>query len=69
MTIYKSAMPVTTPTPDTCATGLYGNYGIGYLAEVKVTTTFQALTPVIGQLIGTPTLTSTARLPIERAYP
>jgi len=36
---------------------------------VRVRTTFTAITPVIGQLVGPITLSSTARLPIERAYP
>lgn len=69
ITVYKSAMPVNTPTPDTCTGGLAGNYGIGWLAEVKATTTFNAITPMISQIIGPMSLSSTARLPIERAYP
>ncbi len=38
----------------------------GCLAEVTVTATFQPLTPVIGQLIGPLTLTSTSKVPVER---
>ena len=41
-------------------------YIIGCLAVVKVTGTFQPLTPVIGQLIGVVPLTSTTKIPIER---
>jgi Flp pilus assembly protein TadG len=69
VTIYKSDVISSTPAPDTCSTGLNGDYGIGYLAEVKVTTTFQAITPIISQIVGPLSLSSTARLPIERAYP
>lgn len=69
VTIYKSPVVSSSPTPDTCSTGLYGNYGIGYLAEVRATTTYTPITPIIGQLVGPITVTSAARLPIERAYP
>ena len=68
-TIYKSPLKVNTPTPDTCAGGLGGGYGIGWLAEVRVTATFKTITPIVGQLVGPLSLSSTARLPIERAYP
>ncbi len=39
---------------------------IGCLAVVTVTGHFQPLTPIIGQLMGPVTLTSTSKLPIER---
>lgn len=39
---------------------------IGCLAVVEVTGRFQPLTPVIGQLIGPVTLTSTTKIPMER---
>lgn len=39
---------------------------IGCIAIVKVTGQFQPLTPVIGQLIGPVSLTSTAKIPVER---
>jgi Flp pilus assembly protein TadG len=67
VTIWKSPTP--SGASETCAGGLAGNYGIGYLAEVRVNTTFTAITPIIGSFIGPLPLTSTARLPIERAYP
>ena len=69
VTIYLSPVVSGTPTPQTCAGGLSGNYGIGWLAEVRVNTTFTPITPIIGNFIGPIPLTSTARLPIERAYP
>lgn len=48
-----------------CATG--GDpLTIGCIAFVKVTGQFQPLTPVIGQLIGPVSLTSTAKIPVER---
>lgn len=48
-----------------CATS--GNpLTIGCIAVVKVTGRFQPLTPVIGQLIGPVSLTSTAKIPVER---
>lgn len=69
VTIYRSAVVSNTPTPETCAGGLLGGYGIGYLAEVRVRTTFTAITPIISQIIGAIPITSAARLPIERAHP
>lgn len=39
---------------------------IGCLAVVEVTGRFEPLTPVIGQLIGPVTLTSTTKIPVER---
>jgi Flp pilus assembly protein TadG len=39
---------------------------IGCLAVVQVTADFQALTPVIGQLIGPVSVSSTSKVPIER---
>jgi Flp pilus assembly protein TadG len=39
---------------------------IGCLAEVTVTGHYQALTPIIGQVIGPVTLTSTTKIPVER---
>jgi Flp pilus assembly protein TadG len=68
LTVYRSPVVSATPTPDVCP-GLGGGYGIGYLAEVRVETTFSAITPVIGQIVGPITMASTARLPIERTYP
>ncbi len=68
LTVYKSEVVSPSPAPDVCPS-LGGGYGIGYLAEVRVEATFRAITPVIGQLIGPIPLSSTARLPIERAYP
>lgn len=39
---------------------------IGCIAVVSVTGTFQPLTPVIGQLIGQVSLSSTTKMPVER---
>jgi hypothetical protein len=39
---------------------------IGCIASVKVTSTYKALTPVIGQLLGNIAVSSTTRMPIER---
>ena len=39
---------------------------IGCIAVVKVTGTYQPLTPVIGQIIGTIDVSSTTKMPIER---
>lgn len=69
VTVYRSSVVSNSPAPDTCAGGLGGGYGIGYLAEVRVNATFTPITPVISNLIGPIPLTSTARLPLERAYP
>lgn len=66
LSVYRSE--VVSGSPDVCPS-LGGAYGIGYLAQVKVQTTYRAITPIVGQIVGPIMLTSTARLPIERAYP
>jgi Flp pilus assembly protein TadG len=43
-----------------------GPMSIGCIAVVDVTGRFQPLTPVIGQIIGPITLSSTTKIPIER---
>ena len=68
LTVYRTPVVSTVPPPEVCP-ALAGDYGIGYLAQVRVQTTFTAITPIISQLIGPITMSSTARLPIERAYP
>lgn len=68
-TIYLTPVYSASAPKETCAGGLNGNYGIGWLAEVKVVATFTPITPIIGNFIGPLQLSSTARLPIERAYP
>jgi Flp pilus assembly protein TadG len=50
------------PTDTTTCTVL----SIGCIAVVDVTGQFQPLTPVIGQLIGPVSLTSRAKIPVER---
>ena len=67
VTIYKDR--VVSANPDTCPGPLGGGYGIGYLAEVRVQATYHAITPIISQIIGPITMSSTSRLPIERAFP
>jgi Flp pilus assembly protein TadG len=42
---------------------------IGCVAEVTVPYAFNALTPVIGQLVGPIAMSSTVRIPIERTNP
>lgn len=37
-----------------------------WVAQVTVTTTFNAITPVIGQLIGPVQISSTSKIPVER---
>jgi Flp pilus assembly protein TadG len=41
---------------------------INCIAEVTVPYAFVAATPIIGNLVGTLTMTSTTRLPVERVY-
>jgi hypothetical protein len=41
---------------------------IGCEAEVTVSYSFQALTPIIGNIIGPRTVSATTRFPIERVY-
>jgi Flp pilus assembly protein TadG len=47
-------------------TGACASPSIGCLAVVTVTGRYQPLTPVIGQIIGAMTLTSTTKIPVER---
>lgn len=68
LTVYRSTVVSAVPSPDVCPT-LANDYGIGYLAEVNVQSTFTSITPIISQIVGPVTVSSTARLPIERAYP
>lgn len=68
LTVYRTPVVSSTPPPEVCP-ALAGGYGIGYLAQVRVQSTFTAITPLISQLVGPITMSSTARLPIERAYP
>ena len=53
--------------PDLSAT--CPNHGVGCVAEVRVQYRFQAITPVVGAIIGPMTLSSTTQIPIERTYP
>lgn len=41
---------------------------LGCIAEVTVEHTFQPITPVLGSLVGTPELTSTSQMPMEREH-
>jgi Flp pilus assembly protein TadG len=41
---------------------------IGCLASVKVTYSWQAITPIIGNLVGPKTIESTTTMPVERVY-
>lgn len=41
----------------------------GCIAEITIAYPYVAATPVIGNLVGTLTLSSTARMPVERSYP
>jgi Flp pilus assembly protein TadG len=41
---------------------------IGCVAEVTVPYTFSAITPIISNILGTFTMSSTTRLPVERVY-
>lgn len=42
---------------------------VGCIAQVKVTYQYNAATPIIGNLVGTITINSTSRLPVERSFP
>ena len=50
----------------TCSAATGDSVSDGCLAEVTVTAQFRAITPVIGQLIGPLSLSSTSRVPVER---
>ncbi len=54
------------PTKDTCTTKLINPPCI---ASVTVQYDYTPLTPIIGDLIGTITLTSTSQMPVEAWYP
>jgi hypothetical protein len=44
------------------------NHGVGCVAEVRVQYQFQAVTPVVGSIIGPVMLSTTTQIPIERTY-
>ena len=44
-------------------------YYLGCVAQVSVTFDWEAITPIIGNVIGPMTLTTESRMPIERVYP
>lgn len=44
-------------------------YGVGCVASVTVQYAYSAATPVIGQIIGPFTMTSTTEMPVERTCP
>lgn len=44
-------------------------YQLGCVAEVSVTFDWQAITPIIGNVMGPVTLTTESRMPIERVFP
>ncbi|HEX5826857.1 MAG TPA: TadE/TadG family type IV pilus assembly protein [Candidatus Limnocylindrales bacterium] len=44
-------------------------YDLGCVAEVVVTFDWQAITPIIGSIVGPVTVTTETRMPIERVYP
>lgn len=54
----------TAVAPDPCVDG--GTATTGSIAMVRVTGQFEALTPIIGQIIGPVSLTSTSEIPVER---
>jgi Flp pilus assembly protein TadG len=56
---------VTTPAPSPCVTNV-GTPAFGSIARVQVTGHFQAITPIIGQIIGPIDLTSTSEVSVER---
>src|SRR6185436_6390332 len=39
------------------------------LVQVKITYSWTAITPIIGNIIGTKSVTATTRMPIERVFP
>lgn len=44
-------------------------YALGCVAEVEVRFQWQAITPIIGNLIGPMEVTTDSRMPIERVFP
>jgi Flp pilus assembly protein TadG len=44
-------------------------YALGCVAQVEVSYDWQAITPVIGNILGPVTVTTRTRMPIERVYP
>jgi Flp pilus assembly protein TadG len=44
-------------------------YTLGCVAEIQVSFDWQAITPIIGNIVGPITVTTETRMPIERIYP
>jgi Flp pilus assembly protein TadG len=62
VTVSYSVPPGTTLT---CVSPL----NVGCIANVTVTYSWRAITPIIGNLVGPITMTSTSQIPIERVFP
>jgi Flp pilus assembly protein TadG len=62
VTVSYSVPPGTTLT---CGSPL----NVGCIANVTVTYSWRAITPIIGNLVGPITMTSTSQIPIERVFP
>ena len=56
---------VTVPAPSPCVTNV-GTPTFGAIARVQVTGHYQAITPIIGQIIGPMDVTSTSEVSVER---
>lgn len=57
------------PNPDAVNNAACSTIGIGCIVVVRVTTTWSALTPLVGQLLGPVTFRAESQLPVEFVCP
>jgi Flp pilus assembly protein TadG len=67
--IQPSSVTVTYAPPTGVSISCTPTLDVGCVASVTVTYSWRALTPVIGNIVGPITLTSTSQIPVERVFP
>lgn len=65
--IAAASVTISFRTPD--LSGSCANRTIGCVAQVTVPYSFTAITPIVGNIVGTINMSSTVRIPIERTLP
>jgi Flp pilus assembly protein TadG len=67
--IQPSSVTVTYAAPAGINLSCSPTLDVGCIATVTVTYSWRALTPVIGNIVGPITMTSTSQIPVERVFP
>jgi Flp pilus assembly protein TadG len=67
--VQESDVTVSYAAPPGVALTCSPTVAVGCIASVTVAHTFNAITPVIGNLVGTISMSSTSQVPVERVFP